>query len=163
MEEFKYFNNDTPIFTMNGMKTFARVVNVIDGDTLSLVIPLFDKYFKFNVRINGIDTCEIHSNDLEIKDKGLKAKYRVIEILSKKDIKDVLCISRKQIIEIFNTNICIVWIECLDFDKYGRLLGNVFFDNKTKSIADILIAEKLAYFYDGGTKLTEEQQKQEIK
>jgi endonuclease YncB( thermonuclease family) len=163
MEEFKYFNNDTPIFTMNGMKTFARVVNVIDGDTLSLVIPLFDKYFKFNVRINGIDTCEVHSNDVEIKDKGLKAKYRVIEMLSKKDIKDVLCISRKQIIELFNTNISIVWIECLDFDKYGRLLGNVFFDNKTKNIADILISEKLAYRYDGGTKLTEEQQKQEIK
>lgn len=163
MEDFKYFNNDTPIFTMNGMNTFARVVNVIDGDTLSLVIPLFDKYFKFNVRINGIDTCEVHSNDTEIKDKGLKAKYRVIEMLSKKDIKDVLCISRKQIIEIFNSNICLVWIECLDFDKYGRLLGNVFFDNKTKSIADILVSEKLAYRYDGGTKLTEEQQKQEIK
>jgi endonuclease YncB( thermonuclease family) len=163
MEDFKYFNNDTPIFTMNGMKTFARVVNVIDGDTLSLVIPLFDKYFKFNVRINGIDTCEVHSNDVEIKDKGLKAKYRVVEMLSKKDIKDILCISRKQIIELFNTNISIVWIECLDFDKYGRLLGNVFFDNKTKNIADILVSEKLAYRYDGGTKLTEEQQKQEIK
>ena len=163
MENLKYFNNDTPIFSMNGMNTFARVVNVIDGDTLSLVIPLFDKYFKFNVRINGIDTCEIHSNDIEIKDKGLKAKYRVIEMLSKKDVKDVLCISRKQIIEIFNNIICIVWIECLEFDKYGRLLANIFFDNKTTSIADILISEKLAYKYDGGTKLSEEQQKQEIK
>ena len=173
MEDFKYFNNDTPIFTMNGMKTYARVVNVIDGDTLSLVIPLFDKYFKFSVRIYGIDTCEIHSNDTEIKEKGLKAKYRVIEMLSKKDVKDVLCISRKQIIfdnlselqslDLFNNNMSIVWIECLDFDKYGRLLANVFFDNKTKSIADILVSEKLAYRYDGGTKLTEEQQKQEIK
>jgi endonuclease YncB( thermonuclease family) len=163
MEDFKYFNNDTPIFTMNGMNTYARVVNVIDGDTLSLVIPLFDKYFKFSVRIYGIDTCEVHSNDLVIKEKGLKAKYRLIEMLSKKDIKDVLCISRKQIIELFNNNICIVWIECLEFDKYGRLLGNVFFDNKTKNIADILIDEKLAYRYNGGTKLTEEQQKQEIK
>lgn len=163
MEDFKYFNNDTPIFTMNGMNTYARVVNVIDGDTLSLVIPLFDKYFKFSVRIYGIDTCEIHSNDVEIKDKGLKAKYRVIEMLSKKDIKDVLCISRKQIIDLFNNNMSIVWIECLDFDKYGRLLANVFFDNKTKSIAEILVSEKLAYRYDGGTKLTEEQQKQEIK
>ena len=163
MEDFKYFNNDTPIFTMNGMNTYARVVNVIDGDTLSLVIPLFDKYFNFSVRIYGIDTCEIHSNDTEIKDKGLKAKYRVIEMLSKKDIKDVLCISRKQIIDLFNNNMSIVWIECLEFDKYGRLLANVFFDNKTKSIAEILVSEKLAYRYDGGTKLTEEQQKQEIK
>ena len=36
-------------------------------------------------------------------------------------------------------------------------------DNKTKNIADILISEKLAYRYEGGTKLTDEQQKQEIK
>jgi len=82
-------------------------------------------------------------------------------MLSKKDVKDILCISRKQIIDLFNNNISIVWIECLEFDKYGRLLANVFFD-KTKNIADILVSEKLAYRYDGGTKLTEEQQKQEI-
>ena len=87
MEEFKYFNNDTPIFTMNGMKTFARVVNVIDGDTLSLVIPLFDKYFKFSVRIYGIDTCEIHSNDVEIKDNNdnYNAKIQMINMLVKLD------------------------------------------------------------------------------
>ena len=158
-DELKYFNNDTPLLSLNGINTFARVVNVIDGDTIALVIPFCGKYFKFHVRINGIDTCEIHSNDKEIKDKGLQAKYRTIELLSKQDIKDILCISKKQIIELFNNNLSIVWVECLDFDKYGRLLANVYIDNKTKSIANILISEKLAYKYDGSTKLTEEQQK----
>lgn len=160
--ELKYFNYDTPYFSLNGINTFARVVNVIDGDTISLILPLFDKYFKFHVRINGIDTCEVHSDDKEIKDKGLKAKYRVIELLSKKDIKDILCITRKQIIELFNNFVCVIWVECLEFDKYGRLLANVFINDKTKSIANILIDEKLAYKYDGSKKLTEEQQKQEI-
>ena len=159
MDELKYFNNDTPFFSLNGIKTFARVVSVTDGDTITLVIPLFDKHFKFQVRINGIDTCEIHSKDQEIKDKGLKAKYRVIELLSAKDVKDILCITRKKIIEIFNNFVSIVWVECLEFDKYGRLLANVFIDNKTRSISDILVDEKLAYKYDGTAKLTEEQQK----
>ena len=158
-EEFKKFSNDTAYFSLNGINTFARVVNVVDGDTISLIIPIFDKYFKFRVRINGIDTCEIHSNDKKIKDKGLKAKYRVIELLSK---QNVLCTTKKQIIDLFNNNIYIVWVECLGFDKYGRLLANVFFDNKTKSIANILIDEKLAYNYNGSTKLTEEEQKQQI-
>ena len=158
MDDLKYFDNETPYFSLNKIKTHARVVNVVDGDTLDVVIPVFDKYYKFRSRINGIDTCEVHSNDVDIKNKGLQAKYRVIELLSKQDIKNVLCTTRKQIVELFTINLCIVLIECLEFDKYGRLLINVFI-NDDKSIADILIDEKLAYKYDGNKKLTEEQQK----
>ena len=52
-----------------------------------------------------------------------------------------------------------MWIECVDFDKYGRLLTNVFLNKEDdKSISDILLEEKLAYKYNGDTKLTEEEQ-----
>jgi len=30
-EELKYFNNETPLFSLNGTKTYARVVNITDG------------------------------------------------------------------------------------------------------------------------------------
>lgn len=156
-EELKYFNNETPLFSLNGKKTFARVVNVTDGDTISVVLPIFDNYFKFNVRLNGIDTCEIHSKNEIIKDKGLKAKYRLIELLCPSEkINNIICSTRKQIIDIFHKNICLIWLECLEFDKYGRLLGNIYIDNKTKNVSNILIDEKLAYKYDGSTKLKEE-------
>jgi endonuclease YncB( thermonuclease family) len=156
------YNNETPFFSLKGLKTYARVVNVIDGDTISLIIPIFDDCFKFYVRLSGIDTCEIHSINEENKEKGLKAKYRVIELICKnKKITDIICITKKQIIEIFDKNVYTVWIECEDFDKYGRLLAKVYLElkkNGVKSIGEILIEENLGYKYEGNTKLSEEEQ-----
>ena len=158
MDHLKYFDSKTPYFSLNNKKTYARVSEVIDGDSIVLIIPILgDNYFKFRVRINGIDTCETHSNDFSIKEKGLKAKYRVIEILSNKNIKDIIGITKNQIINLFDNMISIIYIECFDFDKYGRLLCNIFIDKK--NLGDILIEEKLAYRYDGSTKLTEDEQK----
>ena len=156
------YNNETPFFSLKGLKTYARVVNVIDGHTITLIIPIFNECFKFYTRLSGIDTCEIHSHNEENKEKGLKAKYRVIELICKnKKLTDIICIPKKQIIDILDKDVYTVWIECDDFDKYGRLLVNVYLEIKkdnSKSIGDILIDEKLAYKYDGDTKLTEEEQ-----
>ena len=158
-EELKYFNNETPLFSLNGIKTYVRVVNVTDGDTISVVIPIFNNYFKFHVRLNGIDTCEIHSKNEIIKAKGLKANYRLIELLCPfEKLNNILCITKKQIVDLFDKNTCLIWLECLEFDKYGRLLGNIYIDDKTKNVSNILIEEKLAYKYDGSTKLNEEEQ-----
>ena len=43
-------------------------------------------------------------------------------------------------------------IECFDFDKYGRLLVNVWNMVDEKSINDIMIEEGYAKSYDGGKK-----------
>lgn len=164
IDNFKYFNNKTPFFTLSGLKTPARVVNVVDGDTLTLIIPVFDNYYKFYTRISGIDTCEIHSKDEKIKELGLKAKYRVIELLLSppKKLSEIIGITNKQIVDMFDKDICIINIECGDFDKYGRLLADVFTKDGSKSIASILLEEKLAYKYDGKTKLKEDEQAQVI-
>jgi endonuclease YncB( thermonuclease family) len=156
---FKDYNIDnTDFFSLKGLNTEARVVNVVDGDTLVLIIFLFDKYFKFYSRISGIDTCEVRSNNKEIKEFGLAAKYRIIELLCpNKKISEIMCITKKQIIDLFKENICIVKIECFEFDKYGRLLANIF-TTKNINLAKTLLEEKLAYQYDGKTKLNEEEQ-----
>ena len=156
--------NNVCYLSLNGIKTFAKVVNVKDGDTIELIIPSFNGYYRYNTRINGIDTCEIHSTNTDIKDMAKKAKNRVIELLLNKNIENLKEMNRKYIKSIFEKENIIVWVECYDFDKYGRLLANVFlYDEKLNkidknSISDILISEKLAYKYDGGTKLTEEDQ-----
>ncbi len=46
----------------------------------------------------------------------------------------------------------LVKIECLEFDKYGRMLLNVFNMIDTKSINEIMIEEKHGKPYFGGTK-----------
>ena len=80
-----------------------------------------------------------NKNRILEKELALKAKQRFIELISKHETK-------------------LVKIECFEFDKYGRLLGNIYIDDKTKNVSNILIEEKLAYKYDGSTKLNEEEQ-----
>ena len=46
-----------------------------------------------------------------------------------------------------------VWIECFDFDKYGRILANVYKKEGDISLSNILLESRLAYIYDGGKKL----------
>ena len=111
---------------------------------------------------NDIDEKKIKtviSKNEKIKELGLKAKYRVLELLLSppKNIIEIMGITNKQIIDIFDKDVYIINIECGDFDKYGRLLANVFI-NDGRSIASVLLEEKLAYKYDGKTKLTEEEQ-----
>lgn len=56
-------------------------------------------------------------------------------------------------------NVNLVYIKCEDFDKYGRLLADIYkHKDDDKSFSEILIEEKLAYSYDGKKKLTEEEQ-----
>ncbi len=156
--------NNVCYLSLNGIKTFAKVVNVKDGDTIELIIPSFNGYYRYNTRINGIDTCEINSTNTDIKDIAKKAKNRVIELLLNKNIDNLKEINSKEIKNIFEKENIIVWIECYDFDKYGRLLANIFLYNEKLnkidkiSISDILLSEKLAYKYDGGTKLSEKEQ-----
>lgn len=157
MEDLKKTNMKTSYFSLDGISTYAKVISVKDGDTIVLVIPFLNTFFKFDCRLNNIDTCEIHSSNIKIKEKGLQAKCKVIELLSKQKVEET--VSKKYIENIFDINCCLVWIKCYDFDKYGRLLIDVYLDdNKDKSISDILLEEKLAYSYHGLTKLSEEEQ-----
>jgi endonuclease YncB( thermonuclease family) len=152
---FYSFDIDTPSFSLNGLNSYARIVNIIDGDTVSLVIPIFNNYFKFNIRIKGIDTCEIHSSDPLIKEHGIKAKQKVCDIILKKKLDN-----KKDIIEYLKNNIILVWIECLEFDKYGRLLAEIYTKDKTQIISKCLLDEKLAYLYEGDTKKSNDELKE---
>ena len=58
--------------------------------------------------------------------------------------------------EVYLINLCVSGT-----DKYGRLLADLYGLEdvlKTRSFSSILLSEKLAYSYDGGTKKTEEDQ-----
>ena len=157
MEELKKCSIETPTFSLDGVNTFAKVVSVIDGDTIVLIIPFLNTFFKFNCRLSNIDTCEIHSSNDKVKELGFKAKYRVIELISKKKLT-LDDGSKKDVQNIFKNDCFLVYVKCYNFDKYGRLLVDVYLNKDTKSLSDILLDEKLAYVYTGQTKLTEEEQ-----
>ena len=60
----------------------AKVVRVVDGDTLDLMVDLgFSIHHKIRVRLNGVNTPESRTRDLAEKALGLKANDYVVDWL----------------------------------------------------------------------------------
>lgn len=110
----------------------GKVVKVYDGDTITVGAPLtihgVQRYYKFSVRLRGIDCPEMRTSDPNEKAIAIKAG-------------DVL---RQRLMD------SIVQLDDLNTDKYGRLLANVWHNDVNMS--DWLILQRLAVVYDGGTK-----------
>lgn len=162
MENFNDLN--TPSFSFNGLNCISRVVDITDGDTIKAIINFKDNYYKIIVRLFNIDTCETKSSNINNKNLGLDAKKRVYNIITGKtlEINDNTAI-KKFIKNELNSNCHYIYIKCYDFDKYGRVLADIYKNENDTSISNILIAEKLAYIYSGKTKLTEEEQLELLK
>lgn len=157
-EDFKQYGGSTPSLSINGLKCYGRLIDVYDGDTVKVILPTFNSYYKFTIRLNGIDTCEIKSKDKILQDNGIKARDRVLELLTnnKKDTK-------KDIKNLLESEVFLIWVECFNNDKYGRILANIYKDkNEKKSISEILLEEKLAYSYEGKKKLSNDDIKEEL-
>ena len=128
-------NKKTKIFSFEGRKCIGKVVDVYDGDTVKIVFPLSDKepdrLYKWNCRLINVDTPELRTKNLKEKEFG-------------KVVRDKL---REKILD------KLVYISCMDFDKYGRLLVEIFEDSEYKnSMNNWLIANEYAKEYHGGKK-----------
>ena len=118
----------------------AVVDRVVDGDTIDCTIDLgFHTLKKIRVRMEGINTPESRTRDLEEKERGLAAKARLQEIL------------------LYNDNHCILKVSGLG--KYGRALATVFVENLSPvategltlvNVNTQLITEGHAVEYHGG-------------
>lgn len=98
---------NTPMFSLKDNIFTAKVVKIIDGDSIHAVFIPFTEPSRFIIRLNGIDTCEVHSKNEEEKKYGLLAKNKLSELIMDKYIT----------------------IHCHEFDKYGRLLADLFIDD----------------------------------
>lgn len=153
----KYTYDNTEEFSLDNYLTDTRVVDIYDGDTCTCIIPIFNKYYKYHVRLNGIDTAELKSKDKLYIKKALDARKRLFELVTQNKIKIDEDISKLDLRKLLNEKCYIIKLKCGKFDKYGRLLGYLF-DKKSKclnineSYNYCLVDENLAYKYDGGTK-----------
>ena len=120
--EFK----DCPIF-IPPIKE-GRVIKVYDGDTIKVVFPIFNTPYKWNCRVNGVDTPELRTRDESEKKNGYYVRDRLREKILNKMVK----------------------VKCGEFDKYGRLLADIYIDKL--HVNKWLIDRKYAFAYDGGTK-----------
>lgn len=153
--QLKYQDNNVPLFSLEGNTYDAKVVDVYDGDTCTVVIKLYGKFRKFKVRCKGYDTPEMKpplnsDNRDEIIKNAYKAKNYFISRVTNFKIIDNIKYSKEEYKEIFEENSKIIKLECFGWDKYGRLLANIYESNK--NINQEMIDLEYGYEYDGGTK-----------
>lgn len=158
LQELKILDSEVKEFSLKGQEHNAKVVYVYDGDTVHIVFNFNNIPTKFNCRMLGIDSPEMQPKN--VKDIGIKTKeiekaiksrnYLISRVtdqkisntnMSKKDVKELCRQSRK-----------LVRVKCFEFDKYGRLLIEIYDGSTAKSINQEMIDNSYAVAYDGGTK-----------
>ena len=125
-------DNDIPYYTLEGHQYICKCVRVYDGDTITVIFKPkgLSSLFKYNLRLNGIDAPEIKSIDDIEKELARRARDFVRDRILGKLIK----------------------IVCGKYDKYGRVLVEVFEMDSSKSLNQILIEQNHACAYNGGKK-----------
>jgi len=146
------FPSDAPAFSLQGTHA-ARVTSLHDGDTFTAIVKLETTFYKFPIRIARIDTCEMTSKDPILRTKALMARDKLFSLLTGVTNIDTIVWRKKDFDGYFQKNTTMITLDCKEMDKYGRVLVDL------TQLADILVREKLAYWYDGGKKLTEDDQK----
>ena len=122
--------SNVPQFSLEGLETEAKIYSVYDGDTVKAIFPLHDKLYKWNCRLTGVDTPELRTRCKIEKQYG----YKVRDYLREKILNKV------------------VKIKCGDFDKYGRLLVEIYCNEDNCNVNKWLVDNNYAFSYDGGTK-----------
>jgi micrococcal nuclease len=110
---------------------FCKVIKVYDGDTITVATKLYatdTAVYRFSVRLAGIDTPEIH---------GATSAEKAAAITSR-DLLSNLIMDK------------IVLLKNVQFEKYGRLLADVYLGDL--HLNQYLLDNNCAVPYDGGKK-----------
>jgi len=111
-----------PIFSLDGYKTRAYVSDIYDGDTIKIIFKYNGVYNKWNCRIKGIDTPELRGGDEISKYNAKKSKEYLKNLIYEKNVT----------------------VFCGDFDNFGRLLIDIFYD---KNVANDMIENNMANIF----------------
>jgi endonuclease YncB( thermonuclease family) len=125
---------DIDPFSFDGKTVYAKVVEVYDGDTCKINMYLHANILaKFTVRMMGYDCPEIKTKNSTEKKFAIRSKTILSSLILDKIVK----------------------LECLKFDKYGRILGRITTKDEQNNDVDVnafMINNQLGYGYEGETK-----------
>jgi molecular chaperone DnaK (HSP70) len=104
---------DIDPFSFDGKTVYAKVVEVYDGDTCKINMYLHANILaKFTVRMMGYDCPEIKTKNSTEKKFAIRSKTILSSLILDKIVK----------------------LECLKFDKYGRILGRITTNDEQNNI-----------------------------
>jgi hypothetical protein len=164
---------DIEEFSFNGLKTIGKIVECYDGDTCKIILIANNTLNKFTCRLNNVDAPEMKPpldkpNRLTEIAMACKCRNRLLQLSTNCfDNCDINCQYKKiEVKTLLLSNTKLIGIECLEFDKYGRLLVNLYDTEITDKAGTTgttdkvniitynqqLILDKLVKQYNGGTK-----------
>lgn len=108
----------------------AYCYNCYDGDTIRIIFDYKGEYIKYSCRVDRIDTPEMRSKCKLEKKYAKKAKQYLSDLVLNKVIK----------------------VKINGFDKYGRLLVDLYKKDSDENINDMMVMGGYAKKYEGGTK-----------
>ena len=115
--------------SFKGEVKYGKVVSVYDCDKFKIVFLLNGKLYKWHCRLNNVDTPQLKAfNDPE-KELAYYIRHQIKE-------------------KILNQ---IVKIKCGEFDENGRILVEIYINEK-ENLNQWLVDNKMAFEYNGGTK-----------
>jgi len=123
-------------FSYHGKSFLAKVVDLYDGDTGRIVFRDNLRMVQYKFRLYGIDTPELKPpRSMKNRDKEIENAKKARDFLANLVLNQV------------------VYVECLEFDKYGRILINIYHSRwNRRSINNLMIEKGLGEKYFGGTK-----------
>ena len=114
----------------------VKVIEVVDGDTVDVAIDLgFDIFTNKRIRLSGIDCPESRTTNLHEKKLGTEAKEYLKHLIGNA------------------SNVVVKTLATDTYEKYGRVLGQLYIDSSVISVNDILVSHGYAWSYDGGAKV----------
>lgn len=116
-----------------------RVIEIIDGDTLKVVISLgFDIYLEKSLRLVDINAPEVRSLNEEVKLYGLRAKQKLEEYVNMGDGRLIVSTMKP------NPN-----------DVFGRVLGSLYKEGQPLTASEFMLANNYAWVYSPKVKLSD--------
>lgn len=148
----KYTADSVPTNRFDGELRWAKAVSIYDGDSATFILKLDGKLHVYKSRMYGYDSPEMKPP---------------LKNLNREEEKAAATRARDFLKDRIENKLCVVEFVKPSFDKYGRLLVNVYhkeyhwwdmlrtkpqYKAKATNINELMVAEGHGYVYDGGTK-----------
>lgn len=137
----KKCTKDSSDFSFKGHETYAKCLEVYDGDTCRLKFFYQNQIYQYLCRMKGYNTWELRPKKIGRSEESIN-KEKELALNAKKRLEELIANKKK-----------LVYIKLENFDKYGRPLIYIYLDeHDKKSINEIMIEEKYGKPYEGGAK-----------
>jgi endonuclease YncB( thermonuclease family) len=141
-----------PKFSFAGLSFYTRIIDCHDGDSYRIVVDVNGTLSYVMTRLVGIDTADIASKNAVEKSRAVAARDYALSWALQTPVSTFG--SKKEIKAALEATPAIVFVECQEFDKYGRVLVHVYRTRDAgPSLNEQLITAGHAIAYAGGAKV----------